>query len=228
MDSDSESLAKAICATKPVALTGMIALPLVKTFAKVALISYMPLLLILLLALPPSFYHYIAAKTATAPPSQIPWRDLALPLMGGVVCIGFWTLPAQAKKIMFISGELPPGISPAFLALLTFVLISIWLITSFAYLVAILRQLTTHRANIRQLYSDVEERDLRWVDVVMFMLILIWAAGAFSLADENFAGGTLFVEELFLALIAPGLLILNIFAMPHNLESKRFYIIGYF
>ena len=45
----------------------------------------------------------------------------------------------------------------------------------------------------------------------MFMLILIWAAGAFSLADENFAGGTLFVEELFLALIAGGFLVLNIF-----------------
>ena len=82
-----------------VALTGMIALPLVKTFAEIALINYMPLLLIMLLALPPAFYHFIAAKTATASPSQVPWRDLALPLTGGVVCIGFWILPAQAKQI---------------------------------------------------------------------------------------------------------------------------------
>jgi AraC-like DNA-binding protein len=194
-----------------VALTGMIALPLVKTFAEIALINYMPLLLIMLLALPPAFYHFIAAKTATASPSQVPWRDLALPLTGGVVCIGFWILPAQAKQIMFISGELPLGIWSAVLASLTFVLILIWLIASFAYLVAILRRLTTYRAHIRQLYSDVEERDLRWVDVLMALLILIWAVGAFSLADENFTGGTLFVEELFLALIAGGFLVLNIF-----------------
>ena len=195
-----------------VAFIGLIALPLVKTFAEIALINYMPLLLIMLLALPPAFYHYIAAKTATANPSQVPWRDLALPLTGGVVCIGFWLLPAQAKNVMFISGELPAGIWPVILALLTFALILIWLIASFAYLVAILRRLTTYRAYIRQLYSDIEERDLRWVDVLMVLLILIWAAGAFSLADENFAGGTLFVEELLLALIAGGLLVLNIFA----------------
>ena len=105
--------------------------------------------------------HYIAAKTGTASPSQVPWRDLALPLMGGVVCIGFWMLPAQATEIMFISGELPPGFWPAALALSTFGLILIWLIASFAYLVAILRRLTTYRAHIRQLYSDVEKRDLR-------------------------------------------------------------------
>lgn len=205
-----------------VAFIGLIALPLVKTFAEIALINYMPLLLIMLLALPPAFYHYIAAKTATANPSQVPWRDLALPLTGGVVCIGFWLLPAQAKNVMFISGELPAGIGPVILALLTFVLILIWLIASFAYLVAILRRLTTYRAYIRQLYSDIEERDLRWVDVLMVLLILIWAAGAFSLADENFAGGTLFVEELLLALNAGGLLVLNIFApiTPPDLKME--------
>ncbi len=195
-----------------VAFIGMIALPIVRTFTGAALINYMPLLLVMLLALPPAFFHYIAAKTATASHSQIPWRDLALPLTGGVVCIGFWILPAQAKRTMLISGELPPGFWPGVLALSTFVLILIWLIASFAYLVAILRRLTTYRAHIRQLYSDVEERDLRWVDVVMVLLILIWAAGAFSLADENFADGTLFVEELLLALIAGGLLVLNVFA----------------
>lgn len=182
-----------------VAFIGMIALPLAKTFAEVALVDYMPLLLLMLLVLPPAFFHYIAAKTAAASPSQVPWRDMALPLTGGVVCIGFWILPAQAKNMMFISGELPSGILPAVLALSTFALILIWLIASFAYLVAI----------------------LRWVDVVMVLLVLIWAAGAFSLADENLASGTLFVEELFLVLIAGGLLVLNIIdpITPPDLNS---------
>ncbi|MGJ8623402.1 MAG: helix-turn-helix domain-containing protein [Yoonia sp.] len=195
-----------------VAFTGMIALPLVGTFADGAVVNYMPLLLVLLLMLPPAFSHYVAAKTAAPSVAQIPWRDLVLPLTGAVVCIGFWILPAQAKTLMFMSGELPTGILPATLALLTFVLIVIWLIASFAYLVAILRRLTAYRAHIRQLYSDVEERDLRWINVVMVLLVLIWAAGAFSLADENFADGDLFIEEVFLALIACGLLVLNIFA----------------
>ena len=195
-----------------VTFIGMIALPLVRTFAGAALINYMPLLLIMLLALPPAFFHYIAAKTAAASPLYVPWRDLALPMIGGAVCIGYWILPAHTKMAMFLSGDLPPGFWPAALALLTFVLILIWFFASFAYLVAILRRLRTYRAQIRQLYSDVEKRDLRWVEVMMVLLVLIWAAGAFSLADENFADGTMVVEELFLMLIASGLLVLNIFA----------------
>lgn len=198
-----------------VAFIGMTALPLFRTFSEVALITYMPLLLILLLVLPPAFYHYIAARTAPTADtstSQIPWRDLVLPFLAGAVCIGYWTLPTATKKTLFISGELPPGVWPAILTFATFALILIWLVSSFVYLVAILRQLTAYRAHIRQLYSDVEKRDLRWVDGVMVLLVVIWATGAFSLADDNLAGGTLFVEELFLALIAGGLASLNIFA----------------
>ena len=195
-----------------VAFIGMTALPLVKSFANEALINYMPVLLVMLLVLPPAFYHYVVAKTAVAQPASVPWRDVALPLAGLVVAIGFWILPTHAKETLFISGELPAGTWPAVLAFSTFALILLWLITSFAYLVAILRRLSVYRAHIRQLYSDVEKRDLRWVDPVMALLVLIWAAGAFSLADDNLAGGTLFIEELFLALIAGGLLVLNLFA----------------
>lgn len=195
-----------------VAFIGMIALPLVRTFVCAALINYMPLLLVMLLVLPPAFHHFVAAKTAMTPLSPIPWRDMALPLAGTVVCIGFWILPAQVKNVMFISGELPDGVWPAVLALLTFVLITIWLIASFAYLIAILRGLATYREHIRQLYSDVQDLDLPWVDVLTVLLVLIWAAGAVSLADENFAAGTLFITELFLVLIAAGLLVLNVFA----------------
>jgi AraC-like DNA-binding protein len=133
-------------------------------------------------------------------------------MIGCAVCIGFWLLPAKAKDTLFISGELPPGILPGVLATMTFVLILVWLIASFAYLIAILRRLTAHRAHIRQLYSDVEKRDLRWVDVVMVLLVLIWAAGAISLADETLADGNLFAEKVLLALTACCLLALNIFS----------------
>lgn len=205
-----------------VAFNGMIALPVVKSFAAGTLIHYMPLLLVLLLALPPALYHFIAAKTGKAVPSEIAWRDVILPLVGGIVCIGYWMLPATAKEEMFLAGDLPSGFLPAALALATFGLLMIWLANSFAYLVAILRQLKAYRARIRDLYSDADERDLRWVDLVVVVLILIWAVGAFSVADENLAGGRFFIEELFLVLITFGLLVLNIFApiTPPDLDEE--------
>ncbi len=191
---------------------GLIALPLVTTFAEFALLDYMPALLVMLLALPPAFYHYILVKTASPAASHFPWRDTAMPIAGTVVCFGFWILPAQAKEVMFISGDLPPGLLPAVLALLTFALLTLWLLASFAYLVGTLRHLTAFRAHNRQLYSDAEERDMRWVNVVIAVLVLIWATGAISLASENYSDGSMFAEELFLALIAGGLLVMNVFA----------------
>ena len=201
-----------------VSFVGMIALPLVRTFAGATLVNYMPLLLVWLLALPPAFYHFIVAKTTTVMPSRFPWRDLALPLAGVLVCIGYWLLPAQDRQTMFVSGELPSGFTPGALALSTFVLIMLWLITSFTYLVAILRRLTTYRAHIRNLYSDAEERDLRWVDAMIVLLVLIWASGALFLTDENFADGRVFAAELFLFLIATGLLLLNVFAPVYAMD----------
>jgi AraC-like DNA-binding protein len=202
------------------AFIAMIALPLVRTFAGGAVINYMPLLLVMLLALPPAFYHYVVVKTAPALPSDIPWRDLALPFAGGVVCVGYWILPAQAKETMFLLGELPAGAMASGLALSTFVLIVLWLPVSFGYVFAILRRLAAYRAHIRQLYSDAEERDLRWVDVMMTLIILIWVTGAGSLADENFSDGRLFVAEFFLVLIAASLLVLNMFAPVKPMDPR--------
>ncbi|SFS05752.1 transcriptional regulator, AraC family [Yoonia litorea] len=202
------------------AFVGMLALPLVRTFAGDALLNYMPVLLVLLSVLPPAFFHYIQAKTSPTAPLPVPWRDLIMPAASLVVCIGYWTLPAQTKEMMFLEGELPLGFWPGALALLTFFLLVLWLPVSLAYVVAILRRLRIYRAHIRQLYSDADERDLRWVDVLMALIVLIWITGAGSLADENFADGRLFVAELFLVLIGAGLLVLNIFAPVKIVDAR--------
>jgi AraC-like DNA-binding protein len=190
----------------------IIALPLIMTFAQTLYPFYMPLVLVMMLTLPPAVYHYVLAKTTRPPLGRIPWRDLAMPLAGCLVCFGFWVLPEEAKAALFISGELPPDYLPAILAITTFVLILCWLVASFVYLLAVLRRLAAYRAHIRQLYSNVENRDLRWVDWVMALLVMIWAAGAVLLADENLGNGGLFMDEALLGLTACCLLFLTIFA----------------
>ena len=94
----------------------MIALPLVQGFAPGAFLYYMPLLLVLLLALPPAFYHYITAKTAWIVLAPIPWRDGP----PGWRSAGYWTVPMQTREAMFVAGDLS-GLPAAALALLTFV-----------------------------------------------------------------------------------------------------------
>lgn len=195
-----------------VAFIAMVALPLVKTFAVGLVVYYLPLVLVPLLALPPAFYHYVVARTRAEPAPQVPWRDKALPTMGVAVCLGFWALPAETKATMFLEGELPEGHWPAALALMTFVMIFCWILASFAYVIAILRRLTAYRARVRQLYTDVERRDLRWVDAVMILLVMTWGMGALSLAVENLGSGAALLDVLLLGLTACSLLVLNLFA----------------
>ncbi|WP_370231662.1 helix-turn-helix domain-containing protein [Cognatishimia sp.] len=193
------------------AFIGMIALPLVKAFAAPVLVNYMPVLLILLLVLPPAFYHFVMTKTSDAAKPDLSLRDGVLPALGVLVCVGYWILPAPDKDTMFIAGELPEGALPAVLAFATFMLIAFWPLSSFLYLVAILRRLKAFRTRLRHLYSDADTRDLRWIDVMAALLVLIWGTGAVYLANENFADGALLIEEVFLVLIGAGLVVLNVF-----------------
>jgi AraC-like DNA-binding protein len=188
------------------------ALPLVREFGAAFYPFYVPLILVMLLILPPALQAYVAAKTVEGPSTGMRWLDAILPLAGCCVCVGFWFLPADAKAMMFIEGALPSGFAPALLALAAFGLILCWLVTSLAYLIAIVRRLRRYRGHIRQLYSNLDARDLRWVDWVIALLVMIWCAGAVSLAGDNLGSGAPLAIEALYVLTACCLLCLTIFA----------------
>lgn len=194
------------------AFAAMVSLPLVSAFAPAAIVFYLPLLLVMLMVLPPAIYYYVLARTVMTSTAGVHWRDLVMPLIGTAVCVSYWALPAGTKQTLLVLGDLPPGVWLATLALTTFALILCWLVASFMYLIAILRRLAAYRAEVRQHYTDVERRDLRWIDLVMILLVMIWGASALSLADENLLGGRFYVAEVLFGLTACCLLALNIFA----------------
>ncbi len=200
----------------------IVAIPLVRVFAETLYLFYLPFVLVMLLMLPPALHHFVHAKTALAPLPRVSSRHLVLPVLGCLVCFGFWSLPAEAKATLFVSGDLPAGNVPALLATMTFGLILCWLVASFLYLLAILRRLASYRVRLRQLYSNVDQRDLLWVDWVMVLLVTMWIAGAGSLADENLAEGSRFFSEALFGLTACCLLVLNVFASqtPSETDAK--------
>jgi hypothetical protein len=120
---------------------GIVSTPLVFAYAPSMYGFYLPIVLVLLLILPPAIFYYVAAKTTELRSSVMRRRDIVLPVVGGMVLIGYWLQPAQAKTAMFIAGELPAGIVPSTLVLVTFFLIFCWVVSSCLYLVATLRRL---------------------------------------------------------------------------------------
>ncbi|MEO1136638.1 MAG: hypothetical protein AAFW68_08520, partial [Pseudomonadota bacterium] len=199
-----------------VLFAGVASIPLVVAFARSLYVFYMPAVLPMLLALPPAVYHYVAARTAEAAlqpaASAIHWRDGVLPAAGAIVTIGYWLLPDASRTAMFVDGKLPPGFAPSALAYTTFILIFVWSLASLGYLLATLRRLGAFRARLKDLYSNTDARELRWIDWFMAFLVALWAAAAMSLLSDNFGPGLVFPGEIVFALTAVLLLFVIAFA----------------
>lgn len=191
---------------------GIVSTPLVFAFAPSMYGFYLPAVLVLLLILPPAVFYYVAAKTTELRSSAIRRRDIVLPVVGGVVMIGYWLQPAQAKTAMFIAGELPAGIAPATLVLFTFILIFCWVGSSCLYLFATLRRLRDYRSKLRSLYSNLDNRELRWLDWFVVSLVALWAATAFTFVADNTGFDQVVIKELIYVLTAGLLLFVVAFA----------------
>ena len=191
---------------------GIAALPIVASFWPDIYVFYLPVVFVMILVLPALVSNFVVALTAGLVAPTIRRRDIALPLAGCGVVIGYWSLPFNAKTTMFVEGELPPGVTPAVLAFATFILIFFWLIASFGYLVATLRRLRTFRANLKALYSNTETRELRWVDWLMGFLVALWGAIAVFVASDNLGSDPLYPGELVFGFVACLLMFLIVFA----------------
>ncbi|WP_342070129.1 helix-turn-helix domain-containing protein [Yoonia algicola] len=191
---------------------GIVSTPLVFAFAPSMYGFYLPAVLVLLLILPPAVFYYVAAKTTELRSSAIRRRDVVLPVVGGMVMLGYWLQPAQAKTAMFIAGELPAGIAPSTLVLFTFILIFCWVGSSCLYLFATLRRLRDYRSKLRSLYSNLDNRELRWLDWFVVSLVALWAATAFTFVADNTGFDQIVVKELIYVLTACLLLFVLAFA----------------
>ena len=165
---------------------GVFSLPLITAFAPALYLFYFPAILIMLLTLAPAIFYYVVAKSPELDPIPFKSRDSFLPLTGCIVTIGFWLLPLDAKTTMLIEGDLPTDITPNILAFTAFALILLWPIASLAYLIATLRRLRSYRETLRTIYSNIDQRDLRWVNWFMGFLVALWAAGTIGFTGENF------------------------------------------
>jgi len=191
---------------------GIVSTQLVFSFIPSMYGFYLPVVLVLLLILPPAVFYYVSAKTSELWSSGIQRRDIILPAAGGAVMLGYWVQPAKVKTAMFIAGELPVGIAPSALALATFVLIFCWVVSSCCYLVATLRRLRAYRSKLRTLYSNLDDRELWWLDWFVASLLTLWLVTAFSFVAENIGFDEVVVEELVYVLTACLMLFVMAFA----------------
>ena len=192
-----------------VVLTLLATPPLLAAFAGGLVPVLLPWLLPVLLAAPATFHAFVQARVSD-PPSAPPIRrrHLVLPALGVLTALGYLILPAAQRRIMLVEGELAPGAAPAILALTTFALVLAWPVVSGAYVVAVMRLLTRHRALLRERFSNIDQLEMRWVEVFMGLVALLWVSAAATLLTGNLSSAPVRAGEVMLLMTGALLLLL--------------------
>jgi AraC-like DNA-binding protein len=121
------------------------------------------------LLLSPLFYFYVTTSVSGKRPGRL---QLGLGLLPALLCwvwfAGRWALAAGEPAL--------PGDAPEFMpAAYSYAFVVVAVVQLFGYTVAAYRRVRTHARAVEQRYSSVQQRDLRWVQS------LIWWAGAAAL-----------------------------------------------
>ena len=220
--SPDNTLSKVRLAVVFALFASIVSLPLIVAFARPLYVYYLPMILPMFLTLTPAIYLYVAARASEGASPAPDWRHGVLPAAGLFTATGYWLLPAAPRAMMFVDGEMPPGLAPQILALATFALIAIWSLISFGYLIAALKRLKSYRSALKNLYSNTERRELRWIEWFMGSLGSLWAIVAATLVSDNFGPRVIFSGEFVLAVTAVLLLFLIAFSMtPFTIEEKK-------
>ena len=209
-------------------------LPLVIETSSQLYTYYLPTLLPALMSLPVSIYAAICALTLGKEKVRLQGRHMVLPLAGVVITLGYWSLPQASLDTLFVSGELPDGWLPSALTLSTVGLLTLWMVTSAIYLILVLKRLTTHREKLRDIYSNTEGREYRWVELIMGLIGAVWAVSIVGLVSDNtgneWAGfaplSVTLISVLLLVWIASSLRNFQLDALqqsaPENTESPKY------
>jgi len=194
-------------------LAGLTGFPLAAALNRDLALWYLPLLLPCLLTLSPSVYFYVRARTAALGAKPADWRHGLLPLAGLIVALGVLALPQAERLVILGEGALPPGWAPLVLVFIAFGLIVASPFVSFGYLWASVKRLRAYRAWLKDHVSNLEKRELRWIDGLIASLIGLWALAALAVLSDNLAGALLVSGEWVLAMAAATLMVVLAFAL---------------
>ena len=113
--------------------------------------------------------------------------DLALPGAGLLVSIAYALLPRAHQQAMLLQGELPPGPWPAAVALISFLLVLLWIPQSGFYLFRVGRRLLRHRGETPS-RPRVEGGELAYAKAFLLIITLLWMAASALLLADNVTG----------------------------------------
>ncbi|MBP2157731.1 MULTISPECIES: AraC family transcriptional regulator [Asticcacaulis] len=128
------------------------------------------------LGMAPALWLYVEALTA-----ETPWHPRrrhawhAIPAALGVLALlCVIALPAAERDAMLVRGEMVPLPFALFTAVFIFALVLTWIGQTVAYGWRLLRRLARYRLRLMDLFANNDQRELRWVSVLVMIMAIIW------------------------------------------------------
>lgn len=145
------------------------------------------------LIMAPALWLYVEALTSETAwePERKHVRHLILFVLGLIVAGLVVALPRPTLEIVFLEGDLGESSYLGALFIAAFLLIIGLPIQYGFYLAKIYRRLVKYRQRIRESFSNIEYRELLWINAVLNLLTFVWILVAVSLIGENFFDDTL-------------------------------------
>jgi len=145
------------------------------------------------LIMAPALWLYVEALT-----SETAWelerrhvRHVIFFSLGLIVAGLVMALPKPTLEVVFLEGDLGGSSYLGALFLAAFLLIIGLIIQSGFYLAKIYRHLIRYRQRIRENFTNIEHRELLWINAVLVLLAFVWILVAVALIAENFFNETL-------------------------------------
>jgi AraC-like DNA-binding protein len=170
-----------------IAIAILVVPPLAAELAPQYQTAFISLGLLALMLVGPFLRVYIRTQTAEDQ-WQLRARDLwhfAPACLALIVIAGFLALPVPAREAMVLRGQQPEGTAPAILAIVTWLLLLLWVALSFFYLLRAGRDLLRYRRRIRDLFANLENRELTWLLVFVGALAGVWLWAMAALASST-------------------------------------------
>ncbi len=165
--------------------------------------------------LPPLFWCYVQGLTASAGWrfSRRDWRHFLLAALCLLIVIVTLCLPDTVRHALIAEGRddilqhvtAPLRALVYSLAILTFLLVTGWVLQASFYLYAVRRRLQLYRAQLRQLFASTEAEEARWINGLLLAVALGGGLLATALLYDNLVAplpaGLLLKDVLVLLLV---------------------------
>lgn len=131
--------------------------------------------------IPVSLWLYVKALTSDKPwkfERRLVWHlsPFALALVVSLLLI---ELPKEQLESLFSKGNPEPSVQAQLTAFSAYCLMVLWLVLSTMYLCAAIIKLVHYRRLLKHLFSNNDQRELHWLNLAIYLLILTWGTSLF-------------------------------------------------